>query len=156
MTLVEILEKSKAFLEANAWGQTVDRAEEKGAPDGFKYCAQGAIAYGAFGGAGYCVSQAYFHEGDCDLDEYDDCLRESSEDLTEPFGKARELLSELTREITGKSYVGLTWYNDQLERTKEDMLALFDKAIERARGSEQSSVPASEESAIPPRKAEQA
>jgi hypothetical protein len=133
VNLVEIFEKSKAFLEANAWGQTADRQEDSEAPDGFKYCAQGAMVYGAFGAVGYCTTNAHYHEGDCEPDEDGDCWRGPSGERDKSFKAAREFLDDLTQKISDRPYAGLTWYNDDLCRTKEDMIAVFDKAIEKAR-----------------------
>lgn len=136
MSIVERLERGLEFLQAHAWGQTADRQTCETSPDGYSYCAQGAVAYGAFTETGdepWCEYQARFHVGPCDDDEDGDCFNSRRGPIDREFRDVMEFLNSVVREMVGKTYVGVTWYNDDLYRTKEDIEALFEKAIAKAR-----------------------
>jgi hypothetical protein len=139
VSLVGRLEKSLEFLKANAWGRYEDKIADQDAPDGFKYCAQGAIAYGGFAGADatYCPERALFHKGECDLGTWNECATQLGCETDIEFRAVRDLCDRLADETRGAGWGGLTWYNDDTYRTKEDMVKLLEKAIERAKEEQQ-------------------
>lgn len=135
MSIVGRLETSVAFLKVNAWCQEDDKRPDAAAPDGFRYCAQGAIAYGGFADTGitFCPHRVMFHKGECTAGIYDECTLFPDDAIDLEFRQTMELCNDLARELTGKAYVCLTWYNDADGRTKEDMVEFLEKAIERAK-----------------------
>lgn len=138
MTPLEILEKAKAFLHTNAWGQVANRQMDKHTPDGHRYCAQGAIVYGAFGGKNWCEEKAIFHHGPCSQERsFPYCANEDFSEEEKEFRPVMDVLDGVAREIAGDWCAGATWYNDALGRTKEEVLALFDRAIDRAKAEHQ-------------------
>jgi hypothetical protein len=54
-----------------------------------------------------------------------------------PYIAPRHVLNRATHAITGDGHwSNISYYNDEKERTKEDVLALYDNAIELSKGEE--------------------
>lgn len=134
MSLVERLEKSLEFLRANAWGQGSDRTNYLFSREPV-YCARGAVVYGAFADEtdkAWCLARAEWHEGACTVDN-SYCENDAVVDFPE-FDEVIDALDAAVSEIEGQeSWAMITEYNDHAGRAKEEVIAVFEKAIERAR-----------------------
>lgn len=135
MSIAARLEKGLEFFKANAWGQTVDRQKSEGAPDGYAYCARGAVIFGAFAEAvdGYCPHDSRFHDGPCQGDGYGECDNNKRHAVGREFENVMLLFDDVARAVEENIHFGVAWYNDALGRTKDDMIALFEKAIAKAK-----------------------
>lgn len=117
----ERLVKALEFLKANHWVQLFNKTASEMEGGGYGYCAEGCIRWGGF------------------------------PELAGPFGRepegdeVEELLAFMNKIVLAfakdnaqaKRFYGwpdeLYVYNDQKDRTKEDIIALFERAIEKAK-----------------------
>jgi hypothetical protein len=133
VSLVGRLEKSLEFLKANAWGQGSDRTQYLFSREPV-YCARGAVVYGAFADEvdkAWCLARAEWHEGTC-TDDNSYCEGDHVVSFPE-FDEVIAALDAVVGDITGLPYPMLTEYNDEAGRTKEEVIEVFERAIERAR-----------------------
>lgn len=136
MSVVERLESSLAFLKANEWGQSADRTELL---DGsVAYCGRGAVALGGFADltdTTWCLSYAHWHKGPC-VEGESYCDVDEMVEVPE-FNQTMKVLDNIADEVSDRPYeVQFTSYNDIWANSKDDILAVFEKAIERARANE--------------------
>lgn len=106
MTDLERLTTALEFLKANDWTKGYARAKTL---TGYAYCAEGAVRYGVFPELAHC----------------EECP---------PNGPGiRDILNKLDRaveKVTEYKHDELYEYNDVSGTTKEDMVKVFEKAIE--------------------------
>lgn len=136
MSVVERLSKSLKLFKANEWGNGADRAELF---DGtVAYCGRGAVVYGGFAdltNTTWCLSYAHWHTGPC-VEGENYCDNDETVDVDE-FKQTMKVLDDVADEVAGQSYqVPFTSYNDCTAKGKDDIIAVFEKAIERAKGRE--------------------
>lgn len=136
MSTVVRLTKALEFLQGHAWGTGADRQECPESPDGFSYCAQGAVAYGAFPETGeeqWCELRSRFHMGPCKKDSWGECSNTVQGPIDIEFAATIRLLDEVAGAATKSFGLGLTWYNDAPRRTKDEVIVVFEKAIAKAK-----------------------
>lgn len=110
MTDLERLEKALEFFKAHEW--TRGQSQEPLPGGGYAYCAEGALRFGGF----------------------PELVRN---EICEPAGKEiNSVIYKVNRavqEISEGSYGYLSTYNDAEDRTKEEMVAVFEAAIAKER-----------------------
>lgn len=111
MTDLERLEKALEFLKANQWG----KGEARGfLPDGtYAYCAEGALRWSLY-------------------PEWDDAFLFDNPASQVCDGLIRKL-DEATKQITNYVHVEMYVYNDHGSTTKDDIIKVYEKAIEKER-----------------------
>lgn len=128
MSVVERLELGLAFCKAHAWGQGADRQES--ITGEVKYCARGAVIFGGFADeteSTWCLDRAAWHKGPCsDVDDF--CGNTEYHDPADWFG-AMEALNDGAIAVEGR-WIIATEYNDAIDRTKDDVILMFEAAIE--------------------------
>lgn len=136
MSVVERLETSLAFLKANEWGQSADRTELLGGS--VAYCGRGAVVFGGFADltdTTWCLSYAHWHKGPCA--EGESCCDNGQMVDVDEFVQTMKVLDHIADEVADRPYeVQFTSYNDIYATGKDDAIAIFEKAIERAKGQE--------------------
>lgn len=122
------------FLQAHGWGQGSDRQEDYASiPGGYKYCARGALIYGAFADEtehAWCPDRADWHKGPC-VEAPDVCDNSDQADPADWIA-ARGALDDGATVVGGRWMVSVE-YNDAIGRTKSEVEGMFEAAIKLAR-----------------------
>lgn len=138
MSIVDRLEKSLEFLKAKEWGHSSDRVELLTGE--VAYCARGAVVYGGLAGledTTWCLSYAHWHTGPCHEGENycDNNQRVDVDEFTQVMN-ALDLIASEEASAVDRWCWGVTDYNDLIAKSKDDVIAVFEKAIARAKESQ--------------------
>lgn len=127
MSVADRLEASIAFLQANLHGKHRERSKSF---DGktYAYCARGAVIYGGFAdvSARWCDDYAEWQEFPCSPEG---CTADGAAAPNE-FDQVMDALDSAAAAEAGCTSVAITEYNDYSERTKEQVLRVFQAAAE--------------------------
>lgn len=112
MDVLEALVKGREFLAAHQWGQRVDR---EATLEGYAYCARGAL---------YCGNRP---EPPAERRSFMYLIDEDEE-----FAWVLKFIDGVVRE-NFSPWASLPIYNDIVATSKDEVLAVFDRAIDKAR-----------------------
>ncbi|MEU1880349.1 hypothetical protein ABZ470_23840 [Streptosporangium sp. NPDC020072] len=128
MTISDRLKKALSFLQENQWGKYHTRLRE--ADGTYTYCAEGAIRWGAFSELARTDEHGHEHTPD-----------------GEGVSKAIRFMDRHAEEMAREMELSGAWgidelyeFNDHGQTTRDDVIALFQRAITDAEAKEKATV----------------